>query len=217
MCKAASINGQRGFLVIPLVGHGTSCKLFNPPCSHLQSKRKAYLTHRVVWIVSGHDKDSVNTQLCMRWLQKMCLPWPLSGQGYPQRASWASTLYSWGLGRPCLCLLWGHFCGKSSYYPHIEPKHRAGTQVQLRLESWGLDGYARGMDGMPSPPSALWAISLLGGLRWDWIWVEMLGGVWLEFRSLVSFFPSLSSWEGNFFPYHVQNLTDSLQSFLKVN
>jgi hypothetical protein len=39
----------------------------------------------------------------------------------------------------------------------------------------------------------------------------MSGGVWLEFRSLVSFVPSLSSWKDNFLSYHVLSLADSLQ------
>lgn len=47
--------------------------------------------------------------------------------------------------------------------------------------------------------------------------MEILGGVWPEFRSLVSFFPTSSSWEGNFLPYLVHNHSDSLKTFLKVN
>lgn len=76
-----------------------------------------------------------------------------------------SALYSWGLGRPRLCLLLDHFCGKSSYYPHSDPKHRGGHSSSANA-AWNL-GALLSMMVLPegwTPSPSLWAISLLGGL-----------------------------------------------------
>lgn len=118
-----------------------------------------------------------------------------------------SALYSWGLGRPRLCLLLDHFCGKSSYYPHSDPKHRGGHSSSANA-AWNLgallsmmvlpEGWtpSRGMDAFPEslghqPPGRT------DGTEFGW-------RCWVEFGWNVQVW-SLSS-----LPYHPGKVISSL-------